>query len=97
MSHRHSTPPPSLIAPSLSPAIAADEEGPGICATILTFVSFVLVLVTMPLSLCVTVKVSFRKCPKGKKRTARGRQLGRQADWQAGSLQHRGLFLSQVL
>ena len=37
---------------------AADEEGPGICATILTFVSFVLVLVTMPLSLCVTVKVS---------------------------------------
>jgi len=35
----------------------ADEEGPGICATILTFVSFVLVLVTMPLSLCVTVKV----------------------------------------
>eukprot|EP00095_Tigriopus_kingsejongensis_P009835 maker-scaffold21_size687808-snap-gene-2.10 protein:Tk09835 transcript:maker-scaffold21_size687808-snap-gene-2.10-mRNA-1 annotation:"hypothetical protein DAPPUDRAFT_45422" len=35
----------------------ADAEGPGICAAILTFVSLVLVLVTMPLSLCVTVKV----------------------------------------
>ncbi|XP_059094738.1 band 7 protein AGAP004871-like isoform X3 [Tigriopus californicus] len=35
----------------------ADVEGPGLCAAILTFVSLVLVLVTMPLSLCVTVKV----------------------------------------
>jgi len=41
----------------LAKITTADEEGPGICATILTFVSFVLVLVTMPLSLCVTVKV----------------------------------------
>ena len=37
--------------------LSADPEGPGVCATILTLVSFVLVLVTMPLSLCVTVKV----------------------------------------
>jgi len=37
--------------------LAADPEGPGICATILTLVSLVLVLVTLPLSLCVTVKV----------------------------------------
>ena len=47
-----------LILSFLPSFFAADEEGPGICATILTFVSFVLVLVTMPLSLCVTVKVS---------------------------------------
>ena len=35
----------------------ADPEGPGICAMFLTMVSFVLVLVTLPFSLCVTVKV----------------------------------------
>ena len=38
----------------------ADPEGPGVCATILTLVSFILVLVTMPLSLCVTVKVRMK-------------------------------------
>ncbi|XP_059094736.1 band 7 protein AGAP004871-like isoform X2 [Tigriopus californicus] len=38
-------------------AVGPDVEGPGLCAAILTFVSLVLVLVTMPLSLCVTVKV----------------------------------------
>ena len=36
---------------------SADPEGPGICAMFLTMVSFVLVLVTLPFSLCVTVKV----------------------------------------
>ena len=36
---------------------SADPEGPGICAMFLTLVSFVLVLVTLPFSLCVTVKV----------------------------------------
>ncbi len=35
----------------------ADPEGPGFCAMFLTLVSFVLVLVTLPFSLCVTVKV----------------------------------------
>jgi len=35
----------------------ADPEGPGICAMFLTLVSFLLVLVTLPFSLCVTVKV----------------------------------------
>ena len=35
----------------------ADPEGPGVCAMFLTLVSFVLVLVTLPFSLCVTVKV----------------------------------------
>ena len=38
--------------------ISADPEGPGICAMFLTLVSFLLVLVTLPFSLCVTVKVS---------------------------------------
>jgi hypothetical protein len=37
--------------------ITADPEGPGLCAMFLTLVSFVLVLVTLPFSLCVTVKV----------------------------------------
>ena len=37
--------------------LSADPEGPGICAMFLTLVSFVLVLVTLPFSLCVTVKV----------------------------------------
>jgi len=37
--------------------LSADPEGPGICAMFLTMVSFVLVLVTLPFSLCVTVKV----------------------------------------
>lgn len=36
---------------------SADPEGPGLCAMFLTLVSFVLVLVTLPFSLCVTVKV----------------------------------------
>ena len=36
----------------------ADPEGPGLCAMLLTIFSFILVLVTMPFSLCVTVKVS---------------------------------------
>ncbi|TRY63756.1 hypothetical protein TCAL_05141 [Tigriopus californicus] len=35
----------------------ADPEGPGVCAMLLTFLAFILVLVTMPFSLCVTVKV----------------------------------------
>ncbi|XP_040577503.1 band 7 protein AGAP004871 isoform X2 [Lepeophtheirus salmonis] len=35
----------------------ADPEGPGLCAMLLTLVSFLLVLITMPFSLCVTVKV----------------------------------------
>ena len=39
---------------------SADPEGPGICAMFLTLVSFVLVLVTLPFSLCVTVKVRHR-------------------------------------
>lgn len=34
-----------------------DPEGPGLCAMLLTFLAFILVLVTMPFSLCVTVKV----------------------------------------
>ena len=38
--------------------VSADPEGPGICAMFLTLVSFLLVLVTLPFSLCVTVKVS---------------------------------------
>ena len=38
--------------------IPADPEGPGLCAMLLTIFSFFLVLVTMPFSLCVTVKVS---------------------------------------
>lgn len=37
--------------------LSADPEGPGICAMLLTMLSFILVLVTMPFSLCVTVKV----------------------------------------
>ena len=36
---------------------SADPEGPGICAMFLTLVSLMLVLVTLPFSLCVTVKV----------------------------------------
>ncbi len=48
---------PSVTSPTFI-FFAADPEGPGICATILTLVSFVLVLVTLPLSLCVTVKVN---------------------------------------
>ena len=39
-------------------SFAADPEGPGVCAMLLTMLAFVLVLVTMPFSLCVTVKVS---------------------------------------
>ena len=39
-------------------SLAADPEGPGVCAMLLTMLAFVLVLVTMPFSLCVTVKVS---------------------------------------
>ena len=37
--------------------IAADPEGPGVCAMLLTMLSFLLVLVTMPFSLCATIKV----------------------------------------
>ena len=51
-----------LLPPSdphcLSFSLAADPEGPGVCAMLLTMLAFVLVLVTMPFSLCVTVKVS---------------------------------------
>ncbi len=39
----------------------ADPEGPGVCAMILTLLSFLLVLVTMPFSLCVTIKVNVTK------------------------------------
>ncbi len=38
--------------------LPADPEGPGVCAMFLTLMSFILVVVTMPFSLCVTVKAS---------------------------------------
>ena len=63
----HSTLPHSILSFFLLPpsdpncllfSFAADPEGPGVCAMLLTMLAFVLVLVTMPFSLCVTVKVS---------------------------------------
>ena len=37
--------------------VSACDEGPGICAHLITFFSIVLVLVTIPFSLCFAVKV----------------------------------------
>ena len=51
-----------LETPSISPLfftlLAADDSDPGITAFILTALSVLLIIVTMPFSLCVTVKVS---------------------------------------
>ena len=37
--------------------ISACDEGPGLCAHLITFLSILLVFVTIPFSLCFTVKV----------------------------------------
>ena len=37
---------------------AACDEGPGLCAHLITFLSILLVFVTIPFSLCFAVKVS---------------------------------------
>merc|ERR1719481_1598353 len=37
--------------------IEADPEGPGLCALLLTFCSFIMVLSTLPFSLCLCIKV----------------------------------------
>ncbi len=42
-----------------SPLIAADPEGPGLAALVLTFLSIVLIAITMPFSLCLVIKVSY--------------------------------------
>jgi hypothetical protein len=38
--------------------ISADPEGPGLCSLALTLLSFLLFLSTLPLSLCMCIKVS---------------------------------------
>ena len=51
----------------LSCFVAACDEGPGICAHLLTFFSIVLVFITIPFSLCFAVKVNtflkWQPCP----------------------------------
>ena len=42
--------------------IAACDEGPGVCAHLITFFSILLVFVTIPFSLCFAVKVSYLRC-----------------------------------
>ena len=46
-----------LICPTHHHLSAACEEGPGLCANLLTMASVLLILVTFPLSLLFTVKV----------------------------------------
>ena len=38
--------------------IPADPEGPGFAAMVLTFLSIVLIVITMPFSLCLVIKVN---------------------------------------
>ena len=47
----------SYFVRSFPPAISACDEGPGVCAYLITFCSIVLILVTLPASLCFAVKV----------------------------------------
>ena len=47
----------SCFVRSFPPAISACDEGPGVCAYLITFCSIVLILVTLPASLCFAVKV----------------------------------------
>ena len=42
--------------------ISACDEGPGVCAHLITFFSILLVFVTIPFSLCFAVKVSYFRC-----------------------------------
>ena len=42
----------------LSFFIAADPEGPGCCALLLALVSILLIIATLPFSLCMCIKVS---------------------------------------
>ena len=47
----------SYLVRSFPSAISACDEGPGVCAYLITFCSIVLILVTLPASLCFAVKV----------------------------------------
>ena len=47
----------SCFVRSFPSAISACDEGPGVCAYLITFCSIVLILVTLPASLCFAVKV----------------------------------------
>ena len=53
------SPPPgvSRCLISIHPCLAACDEGPGICAYLITFCSIVLIFITLPVSLCFAVKV----------------------------------------
>ena len=42
---------------SMDAFLAACDEGPGICAYLITFCSIVLIFITLPVSLCFAVKV----------------------------------------
>ena len=48
----------------LSFFIAADPEGPGCCALLLALVSILLIIATLPFSLCMCIKVSALVKPK---------------------------------
>ncbi len=39
-------------------SFSADPEGPGFAAMVLTFLSIVLIVITMPFSLCLVIKVN---------------------------------------
>ena len=41
----------------INPLLAVCEEGPGICSHLLTLISLLLILITLPFSLCCVVQV----------------------------------------